>query len=67
MGETVIEVNTGGGGVTTKDAVALLPSALTVIVVVPAAMPFARPVLSTVATPLELEKTKLIPDITFPF
>ena len=45
---------------------ALTPSALAVIIAVPTNIPFARPELSTVAAPPELEKTKVAPDITAP-
>src|SRR5690242_16346054 len=51
-----VTVETGGGGaaVTVRDDVPLLVSLVGVIVAVPAAFPLARPVPSTVATPVWL-------------
>ena len=68
-GETLICVNTDAGGglaVMASETDALFPLALVVMVAVPADMPFASPVLSTVAALLELEKIKFTPDMALP-
>lgn len=51
---------------TVSETDALLPLALAVIVAVPADIPFASPVLSTVAALPELEKAKVTPDMALP-
>ena len=53
--------------VTVSETDALFPLALAVMVAVPADMPFASPVLSTVAAPLELKKVKFTPAMALPF